>query len=85
MLQIPILKHLFKESAPPPPAPNPLKKHTHTQKKTRARERKSAASLFCHVSLSLFLPLFFCVFCCIADVVKGLHLKVMHTHRHTHI
>lgn len=52
------------------------------KKKTRGRERKSVRARrhsFCHVSRSLP-PSLFCVFCCIADVVKGLHLKVTHIH-----
>lgn len=50
------------------------------KKANPVREKISIVTLLSRESLSSFLALFrslslFCIFCCIADVVKGLHLK----------
>lgn len=49
------------------------------KKANPVREKISSVTLLSRESLSSSLALFrslsFCIFCCIADVVKGLHLK----------
>ena len=56
------------------------------KKKRREGENLSedGVTLLSREPPSLFAPSLFCVFCCIADVVKGLHLKVTHARTHTH-